>query len=209
VVQLLIERGARVRLLVRDEEKARTLFGDGVEIVTGDVRRPETLAPAMEGAGAVICATGARAPIGGNAPQKVDYEGVANLASAAKANGVDRFVLVSSIGATNPNHPLNAFGKVLTWKKRGEDALRSSGLTYTVIRPGGLQDAPGEGRGLKFDQGDRISGMVSRDDVAAACIEALDQPTSHGATFEMIATDGPRATWDALFATLAPDSDRA
>jgi len=58
VVGLLLERGYRVRALVRDEAKARRLLDPAVEMVLGDVRRPETLAPAMVGIKAVISAIG-------------------------------------------------------------------------------------------------------------------------------------------------------
>ena len=48
--------------------------------------------------------------------RKVDYEGVRSVATAAKAAGVKHYVQVSSLGVTNPNHPLNRFGKVMDWK---------------------------------------------------------------------------------------------
>ena len=125
IVSQLLEQGRPVRVLVRDEDKAAKLFAgvgqpEMLEIVVGDVRRPETLGPAFEGISHIFCATGSRAPIGSNAPQHVDYEGVNNLVNAAKTAAVEHFVLVSSMSVTNPNHFLNAFGKVLTWKLRGK-----------------------------------------------------------------------------------------
>lgn len=206
VSQLLVD-GLTPRLLVRDEERARPIFGDRPVMVAGDTRDPASLAPALEGIHYVICATGSRTPIGGNRPEKVDYEGVRNLATAARAAGVLRFVLVSSIAVTRPDHPLNQFGRVLDWKLKGENALRESGLEYTIIRPGGLTDEPAGKTALKFDQGDRISGQVSRADVARVCIAALENPAARNVTFEMIALPGepPQTTLGELFASLEPD----
>jgi uncharacterized protein YbjT (DUF2867 family) len=205
IVRKLLDRGAAVRVLVRDAAKARKMFGDGAAIVVGDTRNPETLGAALEGARAVICATGSGTPLGDNTPEKVDYEGVRNLAEAAKTAGVEQFVLVSSIAVTKPDHPLNAFGKVLSWKLKGEDALRASGLTYTVIRPGGLRDEPGGRTALRFDQGDRIMGMISREDVAEVCIQALGRPAAFNVTLEVVAMDGqPPVDWDVLFGALRP-----
>ncbi len=215
VVRQLLAAGRAVRILVRDEAKATKLFADTersdqLEFVVGDVRHPETLGPAFAGMSHVICATGSRAPIGGNAPKNVDYEGVSNLVDAAKVAGVTRFLLVSSMSVTKSNHFLNAFGQVLTWKLRGENVLRASGLPYTIVRPGGLKDDPGGVLALYFDQGDRIgTGMISRADVATVCLHALGRVEALNTTFEVVNKEGSppdAAGWDALFATLQPDA---
>jgi len=215
IVRQLLAHGRSVRILVRDEAKATKLFADtgapgNLEIVVGDVRRPETLGPAFAGVSHVMCTTGSRAPIGGNAPKNVDYEGVSNLVDAAKGAGVTRFLLVSSMSVTKPNHFLNAFGQVLTWKLRGENVLRASGLPYTIVRPGGLKDDPGGVLALHFDQGDRIgTGMISRADVATVCLQALGRAEAVNTTFEVINKEGAppdASSWDALFATLQPDA---
>jgi uncharacterized protein YbjT (DUF2867 family) len=164
----------------------------------------------MQGVSVVFCAIGTRTPVGPNSPEKVDYEGVRNLVQAAKVAGVDTFILISSAAVTRGDaHPLNQFGKVLDWKLKGEDELRHSGMRYTIIRPGGLNDEPGGLKGLEFAQGDTISGRVSRADVAETALRALDTPASHNATFELISADGaPLRTdqdWAALFDALASD----
>jgi uncharacterized protein YbjT (DUF2867 family) len=145
-------------------------------------------------------------PIGNNSPKNVDYQGVSNLVEAAKTVGVVRFLLISSIAVTKPEHPLNKFGKVLDWKLKGENALRKSSLTYTIVRPGGLTNDPGGQKGLLLDQGDRISGMVSRADVAEVCYQALDHPKTQNVTFEIVSGTGdPIEDWDGFFYKLNPD----
>jgi uncharacterized protein YbjT (DUF2867 family) len=208
IVQKLIERGASVRVLSRDVDKAHRLLGDAIDVAQGDVRKPESLTRAMSGVSAVICAIGSRNPLGSNTPHNVDYEGVQNIVTAAaKANSVHRFVLVSSLSVTKTNHPLNAFGKILTWKAAGEQALRSSGLVYTIVRPGGLTDASGAQSALLFGQGDRIMGTVSRSNVAEVCITALAEPRAENVTFEVIEQKAtPPPDWNSLFAGLKPDT---
>ncbi len=99
-----------------------------------------------------------------------------------------QFVLVSSAGVTRPGRPginldeeppavrLNdQLGGILTWKLKGEDSLRESGITYTIIRPCALTEESG-GKELIFEQGDNIRGKISREDVAEICLQALQQP---------------------------------
>jgi len=206
VTRKLLARGEPLCLLVRNPVRIRTLFGDVPCVFVGDTRQLNTLKPAFQGVRAVICTTGTTMPVGSNSPEHVDYEGVRNLVEVAHAAKVELFVLVSSCAVTKPDHPLNKFGQVLTWKLKGEDTLRASGLTYTIVRPGGLTNEPGRQSALVFDQGDRISGMISRADVAEVCIQALHQPDARNTTFEVVQTQGaPTDDWAALFATLRSD----
>ena len=122
-------------------------------MVEGNTSQTITLPNALVGVRAVICTIGAKAPAGENSPEKVDYEGVRNLVMAARNASVGRFILVSSLGVTHPEHPLNNFGRVLDWKLKGENVLRTSGLNYTIIRPGGLTDEFGRENGAAHRSG--------------------------------------------------------
>lgn len=210
VVQKLLAEGQPVRVLARDYEAARAAFSDNVEYIAGEAQEPETLAHAVAGVEAVICAMGARGDDPTGTPQTVDYEGVRNLVQAAKSAGNPHFVLVSRLGASHPDHPSNqAFDNLLLWKSKGEDALRASGLPYTIIRPGALIDEPGGERALRLNQGDanEFSGSISREDVAELCVQALKQPALRNVTFEVVAGDGaPGGDWDTLFAGLRKDN---
>jgi uncharacterized protein YbjT (DUF2867 family) len=97
-------------------------------------------------------------------------------------------------------------GGILTWKRRGEEAVRESGIPYTIVRPCALTEAPG-GKQLIVDQGDNLRGAVSRDDVAAICIHAIEQPSACNTTFEVKAegNDGS-VSWTTFFSKLTPDS---
>ena len=74
------------------------------------------------------------------------------------------------------------------------------------MRPGGLIDEPGGQAGLQIDQSDRITGRISRADVAEVCIQALDQAATRNTTFEIIqSNDAPPGDWAAFFSTLKKD----
>lgn len=188
VAQLLADGRYAVRVMTRNREAARTTLGDQVELVTGDVREPATLGAALAGVRYVVAAVGSnqrRDP--GNNPEVVDYGGIRNLALAAKAAGVQQMVLVSSQGVTNVREPLNQWlNNILVWKYLGEEALRKSGVPYTIVRPSGLNDKPG-GQAVLFAQGDTAKerGFIPREDVAAVCVAALGRADALGKTFEI------------------------
>jgi uncharacterized protein YbjT (DUF2867 family) len=211
VVDQALAKGLRVRALVRDETKARTLFGDRVQYVTGDVREPRSLRRAVKGVEQVICALGSsvqRDPE--NSPERVDYAGVKALAEAAKAAGASQFILVSSMGVTHPEHQLNAMlDNILEWKLKGEDAVRATGINYTIVRPGALTNEPGGRRGVRVMQGDPRNGegSISRSDVAAVLVSAIGREDLYFKTFEVVGDNGSaRIEWASLYNDLHSDA---
>ncbi|MGQ0833507.1 MAG: SDR family oxidoreductase [Gammaproteobacteria bacterium] len=209
-VEQALEKGYAVRALVRDEAKARTLFGDRVTYAVGDVRQPRSLPPAMRGVDYVVSALGSnvqRDPE--NKPELVDYGGVRSLAEAAQKAGVQHFVLTSSMGVTNPDHQLNRIlDNILIWKLKGEEVLRAAGVPYTIVRPGSLNNDPGGQKGIKVLQGDPedVVGQIPRADVAAVLVNAVGRKEALGTTFEIVSDpDSPLPDWDAFFAGLEPD----
>ena len=209
VAQLLVD-GYKVRALVRDPVKGKAAFGDQVSYAVGDVTEPTTLTTAMQGADAVISAIGAKGKEGPSRPETIDYEGVKNLAAAASAAGVKQFVLVSSRGVTQKDHPLNRmFGDVLKWKLKGENALRASGVPYTIVRPGGLTNEPAGQSAFVIEQGDRVltgQTTMARPDLATICVQALRYPEALNRTFETDTVPGsPMTDWRSVFGKLKPD----
>lgn len=206
MVKHLLAEGYAVRALVRNEEKAINMFGDTVEIRVADITDAAAVMSATRGVQHVLSAIGSAAPAGPNSPEFVDYGGVKNLIEASVAAGVDQFVMVSSMGATKKDHPLNKrFGNVMVWKLKGEDLLRASNIAYTIVRPGGLTNDTGRQSALLLDQGDEMeAGRISRDDVAEICVAALSSPDARGKTFEVVTEEGEATRdWSELFGQLA------
>lgn len=138
---------------------------------------------------------------------------------AYDGEALPQFVLVSSAGVTRPGRPginldeeppavrLNdQLGGILTWKLKGEDSLRSSGIPYTIIRPCALTEEAG-GKEFIFEQGDNIRGKISREDIAELCLQAIQQSTASNRTFEVKAGENsPNSIpWQQLFSQLQPD----
>ena len=186
VVTKLVSNGYAVRAFVRDIEAAREKLGDNVEYAQGDVREIETIVAALDGVDALISAIGAGRGDPANGPEFVDFGGVKNLAEAASSAGLRQVVLVSSMGVTQEDHILNKmFNNVLLWKFKGEDALRASGVPYTIVRPGGLTNAAGGEFAVVFAQGDGDAGAIPRADVAHVCVAALGTSEALNKTFEI------------------------
>jgi uncharacterized protein YbjT (DUF2867 family) len=204
IVEELLKRDIPVRALVRDVAAARDSFPPEVELVAGDVLQPETLAAALEGRTVLLCATGARPSFDLTGPYKVDYEGTRHLVDAAKAHGIEHFVFVSSLCVSRFFHPLNLFGLILVWKQKAEQYLQQSGLTYTIVRPGGLTEAE-DARAVVMKPADTLfDGSIPRRQVAQVCVEALFQPTARNQIIEVIAeASAPAKPVGELFTSVA------
>lgn len=130
-----------------------------------------------------------------------------------------QFVHLSSAGVSRPNRPginleeeppavrmNDQLGGILTWKLRGEEAIKSSGLTYTVIRPCALIEQPGD-KILYAEQGDNLRGQVSRSAIAQLCVQAMNLPEAVNKTFEVKEQEHQGNTnWKELLGNLEQDN---
>ncbi|CAN6215701.1 unnamed protein product [Urochloa humidicola] len=117
-----------------------------------------------------------------NASDPRNFELILEYIKALPTGQETDFILVSCAGSgIEPNRR----EQVLKAKKAGEDALRRSGLGYTIVRPGPLQEEPGGQRALIFDQGNRISQGISCADVADICVQALHDSTARNKSFDV------------------------
>ncbi|CAF2294240.1 BnaA04g29010D [Brassica napus] len=181
------------RGLVRTKESKEKIGGED-EVFVGDIRDPEAIAPAVQGIDALVILTSAVPKMKpgfdpskgerpefyfeeGAYPEQVDWIGQKNQIDAAKAAGVKQIVLVGSMGGTNINNPLNSIGNanILVWKRKAEQYLADSGIPYTIIRAGGLQDKEGGIRELIVGKDDEIleteMRTIARADVAEVCVQ--------------------------------------
>ena len=138
VVHALVEAGSPVRAMVR-RPGAFAAADSSVEIVTGDLTDAASLRRACDGAAAVVSAaavTGDRKPPKGGY-DRVNADGIAALAAAATAAGVDRMVHFGGIDRAE-DRP----GRYLVGRRRGEDAIRKAGVPWTILQPS-VQFGPG------------------------------------------------------------------
>ncbi len=179
VIKILAGRGEDVTAFVRPTSDLSQLKPLGVTLFTGDALNADSVGAAFEAGSyrAVISSLGSR---GGDNP--VDDIGTINVAEAAKASGVNRIIMVSSIGAGESRAAIPFFvrwilGTALERKTIAENHLKASGLNYTIIRPGGLGDGPATGTGVLSDDEQSFEwGRIPRAEVARLLVQAFDDP---------------------------------
>jgi uncharacterized protein YbjT (DUF2867 family) len=190
---LLAARGHRGRGLIRNPAHVADLEAAGADPVLCDL---ETDDPRQHlgGAEAIVFAAGAGPGSGPERKRTVDFGGAVKLMEAARELGVVRYVMVSSMGTEDAEHagPMRPY---LEAKRDADDALRESGLDWTIVRPGGLTDAPGTGT---VDAARALGrhGHITRDDTALTVLEALLQPATIGVAFDVL--EGPTPVAEAL-----------
>ena len=198
IVRELARRGKQLAVLTRDAKRSADRFpGLAVEYREGDVRDHSSLEAAIAGVDAVIgCQQFPNSPIEnpkkGHTFEDVDAVGTENLVALAKSAGAKQYVYLSATGAAPEGyHWFRA-------KWRAEQAVRNSGLTYTILRPpwvygpedGSLNRFLAMSRFLPFvpligAPGKQQMQPVFVDDVGRATAESLDNPAAANQTFEV------------------------
>jgi nucleoside-diphosphate-sugar epimerase len=203
LARLLVQRGDRVRGLIRNPEHADDLRADGSEPVLLDLEaaRPEQVAEAIAGADAVVFAAGAGPGSGAERKFTMDRDGAIKLLEAARAAGVGRYLIVSSVGAESapPEGEGDVFGAYLRAKADADAAVTASDREWTVVRPGPLTDEAGTGK-VRLGT-DAFRDAVTRDDVAAVLVAALDEARSAGLI--LYVANGDEPVHEALSGVLA------
>jgi uncharacterized protein YbjT (DUF2867 family) len=193
LAKILSQRGDEVVALIRNPAHDEDVRRAGAEPAVVDLEHAsmDEVAQAIASSGAVVFSAGAGPGSGSERKETMDYGGAVKLIAAAKQAGIRRYLIVSSMGA-NPDAPGDdTFSVYLRAKGRADDAVRASGLDWTVVRPGGLTNDAGTGRVLL---GDRVRrGRVTRDDVAAVLAAVLDSPNAIGKTVDLVGGDTPIA----------------
>ena len=208
VVHTLRAKDLPVRALVRDPSRASRLAAWGVELATGDVTDPASLAPACEGVDAVVHLV---AIIKGKPAdfERVMAEGTRNVVAAARAAGVRRFVLASALGLDERSKDAVPY---FAAKWEMERAVQESGLEHVIFRPsfvfgrdGGV--LPTFARLARFAPVTPIIGSGRQrlqpiwvEDLAEYYALALDEPAAANRTFEI---GGPEAvSWNEFWERL-------
>jgi uncharacterized protein YbjT (DUF2867 family) len=187
IARSLLDRGAQIRILVREGSSYEDLVEAGAEAVTGDLKDTGSLRAACAGMEAVITTANSVARGGEDTVESVDRKGNRDLVEAAAGAGVGRFVFVSALGAaaSSPDPFLRAKGEA-------EEALRASGMTWTILEPNlymeiwvpAIVGGPAlAGKPVTFiGEGRRRHSMVARHDVAAYAVRALEKKEAENQT---------------------------
>lgn len=180
VVTQLLGEGRQVRAMTRNLPKAK--FDPRVEVVQGDFDAPDTLTRAVSGVDQVFSLT-----LG---PKTGTHEGT--LARAARKAGVRRIVKLSAMGGDGITK--NAIRK---WHEEGEEAIKDTGIEWTMVRPGGFMSNALHWRESIRKQGKVFSNYadgkvapVHPSDIAAVAVRALTSDGHEGKTYHLT---GPEA----------------
>lgn len=184
LLALLAGRGDRARGVIRNPEQAADLEELGAEPVVCDLER-EDLTDAVADADAVVFAAGAGAGSGVERKRTVDFGGALKLIEAAKAHGVSRYVMVSAIGVTDPDHWSDDMRPYYRAKADADAQVEHSGLDYTIVRPGRLTDDRGTGL-VELAPSLNRYGSIPRDDVALVLAEVLFADNAIGKAFDLL-----------------------
>lgn len=176
VLQLILAR-LPIKIITQDAEEAKRGYGPYVTAFAGDVGDEQVVKQALRGVRAVIC------------PGKLGA-----LLSVAALQGVEHIVLLSSSGI-NQSQGINFgafFGteQALLKDPKREVAVQQSGIPFTIVRAGKIQNQPGSNMQLSISQDDQMSGEISREDVARVLAGVLQAPPEHGLVFQVTAS-GP------------------
>jgi uncharacterized protein YbjT (DUF2867 family) len=208
VVELLLAQGVKVKGTTRDAAKAKAAQ-PAVEWIQTDFKNADSVKGLAKGVDKIVLTTGAntfRDPT--NTPELVEFRAPAMIVDEAKAAGVKKVVLVSSVSATTSDPTATAgIGAVMRYKNELEKHIRASGVPYTIIRPVGLWDKPRGEVPIALIPGDvQVPGMVTRGDVALVIIDALANTDAAGKSFTMFNVTHPDLTgWKSAFAKLPKD----
>lgn len=180
-----LTKGYQVRCLVRNFRKANFLKEWGVELVYGDLSRPETIPPCLKGISAIIDASTSR-PNELNSLKKVDWDGKLYLIEAAKLANIKRFIFFSG-------QNINQFQKIPLMKLKSgiEIKLKKSNIPYTVFRLNGfyqglieqyaipiLEDLP-----IWVTNENTYVSYMNTQDIAKFCLRSLQIPQTINQTF--------------------------
>lgn len=185
IVLQALTKGYQVRCLVRNFRKASFLKEWGVELVYGDLSRPETIPPCLKGISAIIDASTSR-PEELESLKKVDWEGKLYLIKAAKAAKIQKFIFFSAQNVEQfQNIPL------MKLKYGIETKLKESEIPYTIFRLTGFYQGLIEQYAIPIlenfpiwvtNENTYISYMDTQD-IAKFCLRSLQIPQTTNQTF--------------------------
>ena len=167
--------------MIRNEGQKAQFADQGVETRIGDLE--EDIAHIAKNVDKVIFAAGSN----GKKVHAVDQEGAKKLMDAGKRANISKFVMLSSMGAANPDQSSD-MKEYMQAKHNADEYLRASLLSYSIVRPGSLTNDAGTGKIRAAGSLDN-SGSISRDDVAKTLVASLSNDIGRDTSFEIISGD--------------------
>lgn len=192
VILSLIVKRSRIKALVKDKRAAMEAFGTYVESMAGDANDKSFQRKALRGVRTIICPN----------------EG--SISNFGSLMGVQHIILLSQLSAYRGTGGIQALmqGNARKLAEKDESIVTGSGIPYTIIRAGLLQNTPGGKEGFSFKEGVAATGRLSKEDAAFICVEAVDTVPETGLVFE-VANGGDKVSdWKECFMALVEKPDK-
>jgi putative NADH-flavin reductase len=187
LVEQALPAGNEVTAVVRDPARLAVASQPLLHVVTADVLDPDSLVPAVTGADAVLTAIGPH----GTGRTTISHDSVTSIATAMQKAGTRRLIMVSGSIVTDhgesrymhylvkPVVRLTFLRHVCADMRQAEDAVRGSGLDWTIMRPPGLTSKPASGKyRTAIDRNLPHGFTASRADLAASMLAAIGDPAT-------------------------------
>ena len=174
--------------MVRKNEQKESLEKEGIHAVLANLEDSvDELAKVLQGVEGVIFTAGSGGSTGADKTLLIDLDGAIKMMEASEQAGVERFVLISAIGADKRENWSEEIKSYYVAKYYADKALEQSKLNYTIIRPGALINEPGTGNvwaGTDFEYG-----KIPREDVARTVVASLTAEPTYRKAFNLISGD--------------------
>ena len=176
--------------VVRSEDQFAAIRDRGAEPRLGDLEG--AFAPALDGADAVVFTAGAGGSTGWDKTILVDLWGAERAVHACEEKEIDRFVMISSRGAGDPESRQGPIKPYIVAKHVADRTLQQSSLDETILRPTRLTDEEGTGCVAAYFGTDPETGdPIPRADVAQAVVECLNESDTIGHAITLYGGDAP------------------
>ena len=187
--QLLLNDQQHVIALVRDKNKLSDLSSSYLDIIEQDLE--SDFSQAFDGCEQVIFAAGSGGSTGDDKTLLIDLWAATKAVNYAKQYGIKRLIMVSSIGADNPDAIQSDLKPYLVAKHMADKHLINSGLNYTIVRPGSLTDEDASLKITTQQPSERNEAKISRENVANALLQIANHSTNENSIFELFDGDKP------------------
>ncbi len=183
VVDLLSNQYRPVVAMVRSKQQAEKLENIGIEVVVGDLE--EDFEHAFEDCDQVIFSAGSGSSTGLDKTFLIDLWGAKKAIDYSVKNGVEHFLMLSGLGADAPDDWVTDMKPYLVAKYFADQYLLSSGLNYTILRPGLLTNDKGKGLITTTRSTSTNDLFISREDVAKSIEYCINRDGVSNQIFEL------------------------
>jgi uncharacterized protein YbjT (DUF2867 family) len=183
ITKTLVETEEDVRALVRDKSKLDDLKDSDLEIVEADLEGDFSLA--FDGIDNVVFVAGSGGSTGADKTLLIDLWAAKKAVDYAKEANVKQFIMVSSIGADDPEAIESDIKPYLVAKHMADQYLMASGVPFTIVRPGPLTNDKGQGKITIKRPNSREEMAIPRADVAKSVLFILSKDNLNGKIFEL------------------------